>query len=294
VVPEYPKFTPLEPALQKTLSQHLNLSPRNICELALANFFIWKDFDHPQLTLINRNLCILITAPSEPPYFLEPLGRNKVTETVETCLQHIGKISRVSRDLASLLPSNRYKIVPQPNQFDYVYLTQELATLKGKKFDGKRNHIRRFKNRFPDYSFVPLGEEFKKESLDLFERWFAIRKESRYFPRLAHTAQKNAILSAFSSYKQLSLEGGAILLGKSLKGFTLGSRLNSEALCVHFLYGDPDLPGISQAMLWEACNKTYGGFKYLNLEQDLGIPGLRSAKLSYHPLRLEEKLEITW
>jgi hypothetical protein len=78
-----------------------------------------------------------------------------------------------------------------------------------------------------------------------------------------------------------------------MKGFILGSRLNPETASVHFQYGDPSLRGISQTLLWEACNKTFSSFKYINLEQDLGIPGLRKAKLSYYPLRLEKKFEIT-
>ena len=77
-----------------------------------------------------------------------------------------------------------------------------------------------------------------------------------------------------------------------LMGFTIGSRVNPEMISVHFLYGDPEARGSAQAMLWEACNKTYSEFKLIDLEQDLGIPGLRTAKLSYHPLRLEEKFEV--
>lgn len=292
MIPQYPKFKPLEIEDKDLISHHLNLFPRKICELALANFFIWKAFDRSSFTFINQNLCILINSPVEPPYFLEPLGQSKLVETVDICLKHAGKISRASESFVSLLPQNQYQIACQRSQYDYVYLTQDLAELKGRKFDGKRNHIKRFKRHFPDYQFIPIGPGYKTEALELFEKWFAKREESRYFPKLAHTAQKNALARAFANFEKLRLIGSALIADDKLKGFTLGSRLNPETASVHFLYADPQSPGSSQMLLWEACDKTYSKSKYLNLEQDLGIPGLRQAKLSYHPLKLEEKYEI--
>lgn len=293
MIPEYPKFKPLDLEDKLTISRHLKLIPKNICELSLGNIFIWKALDNTQLTCINHNVCMLLSQANEPPYFLEPLGHHRLEETVEVMLRHIGKISRVSESFASRLPEGKYKLTPLRNQFDYIYLTKELAELKGRKFDGKRNHIKRFKAKHPDYEFVPLTPDHRKEALELFERWFKIREESRYFPRLAYNAQKAAVTAAFSKFEQLELLGGALLIDRSLKGFTLGSQLNSEMVSVHFLYSDPELPGIFQTILWEACNKTFSAFKYIDLEQDLGIPGLRTAKLSYHPLRLEEKFEVT-
>lgn len=281
MLPEYPNFKPLEIEDKDIISQYLGLSPRKICELALANFFIWKDFDRSSLTFINQNLCILMHHPSESPYFLEPLGKNKLDETVDICLKHAARIARASEDFVALLPQQQYQIICQRNHYDYVYLTKYLAELKGRKFDGKRNHIKRFKRHFPNHQFIPIGPGYKAEALELFEKWFAKR-----------TAQKNALARAFTDFEKLELIGSALIADDKLKGFTIGSRLNPETASVHFLYADPQSPGSSQMLLWEACNKTYSGSKYINLEQDLGIPGLRQAKLSYHPLKLEKKYEI--
>lgn len=289
MIPEYPEFKPLELEDKLIISRHLKLIPKNICELSLGNIFIWKALDNTQLTCINHNVCMLLSQPNEPPYFLEPLGHHKLSETVGVMLKHIGRISRASKNFVFRLPEGEHKSSPLRNQFDYIYLTKELADLKGRKFDGKRNHIKRFGTKVPAYEFVPLTPDLKREALSLFEKWFKVREN----PRMSHIAQKNAVTSAFSNFEQLNLLGGALLIDGELKGFTLGSQLNPETISVHFLYSDPELPGIFQTILWEACNKTYSAFKYVNLEQDLGIPGLRTAKLSYHPLRLEQKFEVT-
>ena len=293
MIPEFPNFIPLEIAQRDEIAEHLRLTPRDTCELAIGNLFIWREFDRPQVTLINNNVCVLIAPPNEPPYFLEPFGALRLKETVDVCLKRAGRISRASEMFVALLPPGAYKTEPLRNHFDYIYETAVLAGLKGKKFDGKRNHLKKFQRRNPDCEYLPLASDHKTEALALFERWFAAREESKYFPRLAYTSQKSAVTAAFDNYEELKLIGGALLLDKKLLGFTLGSPVKPEMISVHFMYGDPAAAGSAQTLLWEACNKTYAAYKYADLEQDLGIPGLRTMKLSYQPLKLEKKFEIT-
>jgi hypothetical protein len=292
MIPEYPKFKPLEIEDKPWVVKQLRSTSREICELSLGNIFAWVDFDQTRVTCVNGNLCMLLTPPNEPPYFLEPFGRRGLIETADILLKHAGQISRASKSYADLLPDHLFVKTPLRNQFDYIFSRAELAELKGRDFDGKRNHIKRFTGLHPGYKYLPLTQEMKKDALELFEKWFAIRKESKYFPRLAYTSQKKALLRAFSLYKKLNLLGGALMADDQMKGFTLGSLINPEMASIHFLYGDPASQGSSQTLLWEACNRTYNNLKYVDMEQDLGIPGLRMAKLSYHPVHLSEKFEI--
>ena len=292
IVPEYPEFKPIEVSDQETIADQLALSERKICELSLANFIIWADFDNSYLTMINNNLCVLINPLNEPAYFLEPLGKNKIVETTETCLKHIGKISRASSDFILHLPHRRFNCACIRSQFDYIYSIKDLAELKGKKYDGKRNHIKRFIKHFPDFKFESLSSDHKEAAFGLFEKWFEARKDSRFFPKLAYLSQKSALQAAFSYFNELKLKGGAVFNGNRLLGFFIGSRLNSDTIDLHFLYSDPAVQGAYQFLLREACGRTFSSFKYINLEQDLGIPGLRQSKLSNHPVHLEKKYEV--
>lgn len=292
MLPEYPNFKSLEFEDLSIIHKHLVHHPAKICEFSLTNLFIWKDFDHPKLTMINKNLCILVTPPNEPSYFLEPIGNHKILDTIKVCLEDAGKMSRLSEEFMFKLNLEEYHVSCLRDQFDYVYETKAFAELKGRKFDGKRNHIKNFKARHPDCEYRELTSEDKDKALKLFETWFKIRKESRHFPKLAYTSQKHAVEKAFQYFDELKLLGGAIFIDKEIIGFTIASPLNKDTLSIHFHYGDPGLRGISQTLWWEAANKTYAKHKYLNLEQDLGIPGLRKSKLSYYPLRLEKKFEI--
>ncbi|MFA6549257.1 MAG: phosphatidylglycerol lysyltransferase domain-containing protein [Candidatus Margulisiibacteriota bacterium] len=276
-----------------TVRAYLNAYQPEICELAMANLIIWQDFDRPQISLLNDNLCILIYSQTEPPFFLEPIGKNKIMETMDLCLEKHPSFSRASKKLIQQLNPKDFHIKCLRAHCDYVYDRKKLAELKGKEFDGKRNHIKKFTRRHPHYQFVPLRPEDKKAALELFEKWFSVRQESRFFPRLAHIAQKKAVEQAFLHFEALHLIGGALKDGDALIGFTIGSQLNTHTASVHFAYADPSSAGSAQSLLSEACNKLFNAFPFVNLEQDLGIPGLRKAKLSYHPLRIEKKYEIT-
>lgn len=292
MLPEFPEFKILELKDIPEIQHYFKRTKPKICEYNLANVLIWQDFDRPLLTIINRNLCLYISPPNEPPYFLEPAGGHKSQETLDICLKHAGRISRAGEEFISRIDFKKYKITCLRDQFDYIYETRTLAELKGRKYDGKRNHIKRFRERFPDHKFIRLDASLMAAAMELFETWFERKKESRHFPKLAYTAQKAALEKAFLHPDQLKLRGTALFLEEEMKGLILGSALNPDTASVHFQYGDPSIRGVSQALLWEACRNIFSDFKYLNLEQDLGIPGLRKAKLSYCPLRLEKKFEI--
>ena len=292
MLPEYPNFKTLELSDLGKIISHFKNHKATVCELAVANLFIWQEFDHPRLTIINDNLCILITPLNEPPFFLEPIGKNKLIETVAICLKDSGRLARLSEEFLFHLPIENYHVLCSRDQSDYVYERRALAELKGKKYDGKRNHINSFERRHQDYIFGPLKPEQKESCLNLFENWFAMRKESRHFPRLAYTSQKAAVEKAFEYFNALKLIGEAIIINGQFEGFILGSPLNEETITVHFLYALPNHRGIFQVLLWHACNNTFRGYKSINLEQDLGIPGLRKAKLSYQPQHIEKKFEL--
>lgn len=277
--------------IRPSVKQALLKSEPSICELSYSNLTIWRDFDRPEFTYRNGLLCLKINPLNEEPFFLEPVGDNKIEETVDLCLQETGRLARVSEKLIAQLPADKYKVSCSRNHFDYIYERSALAELKGKKFDGKRNHVKGFQRRHQDYQIIRLSEHQKDDALPLFEEWFKERQDSRYFPKMAHEAQRSAITRAFDNFEELDLLGCALYINNEMKGFILGSRLNSRTAAIHFLYAHPAVKGIFQVLLWEACRTVLADFELINLEQDLGIPGLRKAKLSNQPVKLEKKFE---
>lgn len=296
--PQFPNFKAVELNDKGFILSQLKNNPRRICELAFANLIVWWNFDHAHYTFINDNLCILIKPINEDFFFLEPVGNNKIKETLQTCLNYAKKISRASENLISQIDVQQYKIKCLRSHFDYIYERKKIAELKGRKFDGKRNHLKKFQKKFPDYQFKKIEKKDRAAAVELFEKWFKEKNPDTSpqddFLKLQYQSQKIAFDLAFNHMEELEIEGGGIFIDGQLKGFILGSQQNQETATLHFQYTDPQTRGINQVLLWEVCNKCFLSYKYINLEQDLGILGLRKSKMSYHPDTVEKKFEIRY
>ncbi|MFH1390076.1 MAG: phosphatidylglycerol lysyltransferase domain-containing protein [Candidatus Margulisiibacteriota bacterium] len=290
--PEFPAFKSIELSDLPLISEHLSRYQPEICELSATNLYIWHNFDRGAYTFINDNLCLKVHLVGDAPYFLEPIGIKMIPETVELCLKETGRLSRVSERLLRQLPLSKIRAHCLRSQNDYLYETSSLAEYKGGHFDGKRNHVKRFDKLYPDHVYVSIDQSSKAAVIALFEKWFAARKETHFFQKLAYGAQRQALLNSFDHFNELGLIGGGLIAGGELKSFAIGSRLNSNTVTAHFQYSDPTAPGATQTLWQKACKEAFSKFARINFEQDLGIPGLRKSKLSYHPKKIEKKYEI--
>ena len=170
---------------------------------------------------------------------------------------------------------------------DYVYAIEDLAELKGKRFQPKRNHINRFLADYPDACVLPLTDETLPDAKALADRWHQRRTEEE-----DAGMELVALNRAFAHWKELGMEGLVLYVGNQVVAMTMGSRLDEETFDVHFEKADLDYPGayalINRAFARHIRDK-YPQVRYLNREEDMGIEGLRKAKLSYHPHHMVEK-----
>ncbi len=292
MIPKFPRMRPLSWEDRTQLAERLYLCERTTCEYNVTHFFLWEDRYTPHVTMIDGMLCVRFSPPDEAPYFLEPLGEGKCERAVDVCLQHTCKLSRLSEQFVSALPQNQYNTISLPNHYDYIYSRDSLATLKGRKFDGKRNHIHRFSSQYPNYRYEQLTPEHRDSALEVFDKWFSAKKLKQEMSNRVYTSRQAAIGRAFDRFHALNITGGVIIIDGVVHGFLLGSAVSETMMCVHFHYAFLGIQGLFQVLFWEACRNTFTHASLINLEQDRGLPGLRQAKESYHPLRQEKKYDI--
>ena len=175
------------------------------------------------------------------------------------------------------------------DSFDYIYNTQDLIELKGKRYHGKRNHIKRFKDN--EWSFEPLTSDNFDECTAFAAQSY---NASKGYDDFSAVVEQYAIHTFFSNFDYLELKGGLLRSDGKIVGFTIGEQLNSDTFVVHIEKASSEVQGAYPAICNEFACRYAGSFKYINREEDLGIEGLRKSKLSYHPVFLHEKYTVTF
>lgn len=182
-----------------------------------------------------------------------------------------------------------FEIEGNRDNYDYVYTVERLATLKGRKLHGKRNHIARFKDS-NDWSYEPLTHDNKAECSEMAKLWINMREE-KWNEDMAH--EMEALERALEYFDELELIGGVLRKSGGIVAFSIGEALNDETFVVHFEKAYPDLQGAYPMINQQLVINEGQNYNYVNREEDTGDLGLRKAKLSYYPEFLVNKYTAT-
>ena len=179
----------------------------------------------------------------------------------------------------------KFEFTETRDYFDYIYSRQELAELKGKNFQPKRNHVNKFKRTY-NYKYTPLTVDLIPHCLELEEKWC---EEHDCEEEESLINERKALNIALRNFDALGLVGGALWVDDEIVGFTYGAPVNHDTFAVHIEKADSRIDGSYNILNQEFARHIPEQYVYLNREEDLGIPGLRKAKLSYRPVILLEK-----
>ena len=285
--PLFPEFRLIGIEDRDCLAAAIARYPSEACEFHFANIFLWRHHEHSKFTFINGNLCILCGPPAEPSYFLEPIGESDIEATVRTCLAFAPRLSRITESFA-LRYGGPFRSEPDRDNFDYVYRTEDLAQLRGKKYDGKRNHIRKFEKRHA-YEYARFCRLDQPGCLELLERWLEVKDSNGSF---IGWVWKKVIEEALMFGQELGLRGGVFRIDGRVVAFSFGSKLTADTAVIPIEIVDPGYDGLNQLVNREFVRREWLDCRYINREQDNGIPGLRRSKTSYHPDHFIEKYNI--
>ena len=185
-------------------------------------------------------------------------------------------------------PDAEFNIQAERDDFDYVYLAEDLINLSGRKYHGKKNHLNQFRKDYPTAEYVPITAEIIPKCREELNRWYEIhKKENPDDPFLCY--EQAAIHEIFDNFKEFNLKGGALSLGEKVVAFTFGEQLNSDTAVIHVEKADPTVRGAYTAINHDFVANEWSEMTYINREEDMGLEGLRQAKESYKPVKMIEK-----
>ena len=280
-------FHPISLEDRDWMNEKLREEKLDACEYTFANNYMWADVYDVRVGSAYGCGVIRCRGQSFVQYSF-PFGNGDQ----KAVIVHLMKICAVHGYALILYPvteNNRLKLMEWfPGEFeiysdradaDYVYTTERLSSLKGKKLHGKRNHIARFMDG-DDWRYEPMTQENIPECRRMAKEWAVLRADKWN----EEMEQELRVLEvAFSNFDALALTGGVLYKEDKIVAFTIGEALNEDTFVVHFEKAFPDLQGAYPMINQQFVLHEAHSYQYVNREEDTGDLGLRKAKLSYYP-----------
>lgn len=267
------------------------------CEYCFGNIFMWSDIYNNKI--LNYNGMFISADFSENPIFCYPVGKGDKKAAVKALIEYAKEIGTVLKffgitesnkeELEEMFPG-KFHIAETREFFDYVYRTEDLCNLSGKKYHSKKNHISFFEKNY-NWTFEPISENNIEQCLLLNEHWKRLNESKN---PLEINSENRAIKVALDNYFELGFEGGVLKIEDEIVAFSFGEKLNDSTFCVHVEKAYSNIRGAYQMINRELARQLKGRYEFINREDDTGSEGLRQAKLSYHPHCLVVKYSATY
>lgn len=285
-----------------TLDDYPKLRPffvRNdsrICDLTPGTIFIWRDMYQTEWAIYDGSLYFKVLYPGLGETFTLPIGGDHwehYRQIADYCCRRGMPIAfyPVPREELEILqrffPNSA--AIPERDNFDYLYRAEDLKYFRGKKLSGQRNHVNKFLKTYGNWSFRPITQEDIPAVKAFLDR-YASRVDKSAASFHEDIAKTHEVLDHFQMY---GLLGGMLFAEGELAGFSLGEVIG-DTLFTHIEKADRDYQGCYQMLVAQFAQQfARAEVEFINREDDAGDPGLRTSKLSYHPISLLEKFTVT-
>ena len=260
-------------------------------EICFSNLYMWKTGYNMKYDIVDGFLVVFAGYEPIGEYFHYPLGHGDKKEvlvkldrfmTEKYGTYSIRKLMDYEmQELSELMPG-KFTFEKNREFYDYIYKTQDLINLSGKKYHSKKNHLNTFRNTY-DYKYHKITEENILKCKKCVCDWI---KERNNDPDMEEYI---AAEKMFDNFFVLGLKGAFLTVDDQVVAVTVGEN-NFGTAIIHLEKAIPEIKGAYAAINQMFLQNEFADLNYVNREEDLGIEGLRKAKLSYHPAILLEKI----
>jgi len=263
-----------------------------LCDYCFTDIFIWRYNYSTKYCVKDGFLFLRVKSHEEKnEMYLCPIGTGDLKKAILSIIDNTKKKKipfvmlsipeKIKKDIEKIFPDT-FNFEENRNNADYIYLAEDLINLKGKKFHSKRNFINRFKETYKDrWEFEDITEENANEVFKYQLKWY---EENRKTENSSLFSELSAIALALKNFKKLGLKGGILRIDGKITAFTLGSKSFDNMYTIQIEKADHTINGSYQMINNEFAKRNFTNIEYVDREEDLGIEGLRKAKLSYNPV----------
>lgn len=277
---------------REILSEYLNIDRAIMSDRVFQSLYIWRRLYRVGYCIKDGFLFIRNESLEYNMYYM-PVGEGDISKAIELIYKtekgnpfFIALITEQKLEEVEKCLDSSAAVFETDEEFDYIYDAQRLISLTGKKLQSKRNFINRFKAEYEGrWSFAPISPQSdKKEILDFLDDWMKNgQRNAEDF-----LSEREAVRCALDNFDELGFYGAKLMVDEKIVAFTLGAKQNEEVMDVLIEKADNTV-GAYQMINREFAEAFCNDVKYINREEDLGIEGLKKAKLSYQPVFLVKK-----
>lgn len=251
-----------------------------------TNLFMWKHELKPVICEFNDFLCI------SAKYYghrmaLYPIG-NSLTgakQAIDMMLDEFGEniiFAALDDNKKQVLESfypNKFKFYENRANYDYVYLTEKLINLSGKKLHAKRNHINRFISNY-NFEYKTITKNLIGACKEIENMWIENKDDMSDADK---KSEFKSTMNVLENYDFLGCRGGIIFIEGKPSAYSVGEMMSDKTALIHIEKADKNIDGLYQIINQLTCKNEFSDSVFINREEDMGLEVLRKAKLSYHP-----------
>jgi len=294
---EIVKFKKLELEDKDIFQTYLGDYKFNTYEYSFLTLYTWRKMLNVEFSIINNTLIIKKYSKKTGSYFMQPVGYGKedlkgIVLILNDIRKNSGDFNNLFRDIEisflyelSSVFKNRIKYFEDINNFDYIYNSEDLILLSGKKYHSKKNQYNQFINNYKYEIRDFNAPDVIEDCIDFAKVWFNERGGNESFLKY----ELEGIEDVLPKSELLGIKGMAVYVDGRLAGFTTGEKVNNNMAVIHFEKGDLFYEGIYSFINKTFIEKYFSDVKYINRQEDMGVKGLRKAKRAYNPVKLEKR-----
>lgn len=294
-------FKPITFQDQTIIEHYLKQSHSHSSDYCFVDAFIWKDQFEIEFCVKKDFLFMKMRSYIDnTPVYGAPAGTGNIADAI-SCILEDAKERHIPLVMTSVSPDRKTEIETLfPNCFafnemrdseDYIYRSVDLIHLSGRRYHGQKNHINHFLKEYNGrWRYVGMDAGNMKDATAFHSQWLC-QHNRQDEPFLQ--GEDHALCCALEHFQALNLCGGLLYLDRSVIGFSIGMQNTKDMFIIQIEKADRSIPGSYQMINQQFARANCQNVIWINREEDLGIEGLRKAKLSYHPAFMDVKYMAT-